>query len=98
MTIHHPAPSLRPLGPILVISLLLIMLIAGLAWAHVVGRKGLAAVEQAELIEIARETQEFCAGLGLKKQAGDYARCVSGLAEIRRKQKERWDAVTAGLM
>jgi len=98
MTINHPAPSLHPLGPILAISLLLLMLVAGLAWAHVVGRNALAAVEQAELNEIEQENQNFCAGLGLKEQGADYVRCVSGLAEIRRKQKERWDAVTASLM
>ena len=52
----------------------------------------------AKKIEVALENKEFCATLGFKEQASDYVRCVSGLGEICRKQKERWDEAIVGLM
>jgi hypothetical protein len=69
-----------------------------LAWAYVTGRNAQAAADLAEQKEVNQENKEFCTALGFREQAGDYARCVSGLGEIRRKQKERWDAVIAGLI
>jgi len=98
MSTLDPAQSSHATVPITAISLFLIAIVAVLAWAHVTGRNALAAADLAERNEIARENKEFCTALGLQEQAGDYARCVGGLGDIRRKQKERWDAVIAGLM
>jgi cbb3-type cytochrome oxidase subunit 3 len=94
----HPAQSSHESGPVVALALFAIVLIAVLAWAYVTGQNAQAAAELAEQNEVARENKEFCTVLGFKEQAGDYARCVSGLGEIRRKQKERWDAVIVGLM
>jgi|RhiMethySRZTD1v2_1073278.scaffolds.fasta_scaffold3220131_2 hypothetical protein len=69
--------------------LCLVAVIAALAWAFIVGRNAQAAGELWERNEVARETKEFCTGLRFQEHDSDYARCVSGLDELRRKQKER---------
>jgi len=79
-------------------AVFLVAFIGALAWAFVVGRDAQAAAELAERNEIARENKDFCNGMGFKESDSDYTRCVSGLDEIRRKQKERWDAVIAGVL
>ena len=63
-----------------------------LAWAFVVGRTAQAAVDAAERAEIAQEDRALCTGLGFAEQDHSYSRCTGGLAEVRRKQKERDDA------
>jgi hypothetical protein len=63
-----------------------------LASAFVVGRNAQIAADAAERDEIAREDKQLCTELGFTDQDGKYLRCAGGLAEIRRKQKERWDA------
>jgi hypothetical protein len=66
--------------------------VAALAWAYVSGVNAQGAAQLAEQKEVAQENKEFCTGLGFREQGSDYARCVSELGEIRRKQKDRWDA------
>jgi len=62
-----------------------------LAWAFVIGRAAQAAVDAAETAEIVQEDRRFCVELGFEEQDNRYFRCTSGLAEIRLKQRERWD-------
>ena len=69
--------------------LCLVAVIAAFAWAFIVGRNAQASAELWERNEVAREAKEFCTGLRFQEQDSDYARCVSGLDELRRKQKER---------
>ena len=71
--------------------LCLIALTALLASAFIVGRNGQIAADAAEKDEIAREDKTLCADLGFTDD-GKYLRCAGAFAEIRRKQKERWDA------
>lgn len=73
-------------------ALCLAVTAALLASAFVVGRNAQDAADAAERDEIAREDKTLCAELGFADQDSKYLRCASGLAEIRRKQKERWDA------
>ena len=73
-------------------ALCLIVLAALLASAFVVGRNAQIAAGTGERDEIAREDKKLCAELGFADRDSKYLRCASGLAEIRRKQKERWDA------
>jgi hypothetical protein len=63
-----------------------------IASASIVGRNAQAVTEAAERDAIAGEDERVCAELGFGKQHEGYLRCASGLAEIRRKQKERWDS------
>jgi hypothetical protein len=69
----------------------LIVLAALLASAFIVGRNGQIAAEAVVRVEIAREDKTLCADLGFADD-GKYLRCAGVFAEIRRKQKERWDA------
>jgi hypothetical protein len=70
--------------------LCLTVLAALLASAFIVGRNGQIAANAAARDEIAREDKTLCADLGFTDD-GKYLRCAGVLAEIRRKQKERWD-------
>jgi hypothetical protein len=36
--------------------------------------------------------RNLCVELALEDEEPRYSRCLNGLADIRRKQKERWDA------
>jgi hypothetical protein len=63
-----------------------------IASAAIVGRNAQAVAEAAERDAIAEEDERVCAELGFGRQHEGHLRCASGLAEIRRKQKERWDS------
>ena len=93
MTTSQQAEGVREF-PLLSIAGVLCLAVIGvlLSSVFVVGRNAQVAADAAERDEIAREDTTFCAELGVADQDYKYLRCVSGLVEIRRKQKERWDA------
>ena len=62
------------------------------AWAFFVGRNAQIAADDAEKAEIAQEDRRSCTELGFEGPEGKYIHCTRVLAEIRRKQMERWDA------
>ena len=68
------------------------LIAALLAWAFTIGRNAQIAADAAERAEIAQEDRSLCTDLGFEEPLGRYTRCLNGLAEIRRKQKERSDA------
>jgi hypothetical protein len=72
----------------------LVMIAALLAWAFLVGRNAQTAADAAERAEIAQEDRTLCIDLGFDEHDGKYRRCTDGLAEIRRRQKERWVAAS----
>jgi hypothetical protein len=84
-----PAPELPLSGIALVLCV--IVLAALLAWAFIVGRNSQIAADAADRAAIAREDKTLCADLGFADH-GEYLRCASVFAEIRRKQKERLDS------
>ena len=85
----HEFPSSR-MVPVLFFLMVVAALITSAIFA---GRNAQAGADAAERDEIAREDKTLCTGLGFAEQDRNYIRCLSGLAEIRRKQKERWDAM-----
>jgi hypothetical protein len=72
--------------------LCLVVVAVLLASAFVVGRNAQIAADAAERDEIAREDQMVCTEFGFVDQDSKHFRCAGRLAEIRRKQKERWEA------
>jgi hypothetical protein len=93
MTTSEQAERVRDVPPSrLAGALCLAVTAALLASAFVVGRNAQVAADAAERDEIAREDRTLCAELGFGDPDSRYLRCARGLAEIRRKQKERWDA------
>jgi hypothetical protein len=91
ITEHARPASELPLSRTTVV-LCLAVVAALLASAFFVGRNAQIAADAAERDEIAQEDRRFCTALGFEEQDGKYFRCAGGLSEIRRKQKERWDA------
>ena len=80
-------------GPSWIVAALVLPAIAVLlGWAFVVGRNAHDAASAMEKAEIAQEDRRLCSALGLEELDGKYARCLGGLVEIRRRQKERLDA------
>ena len=65
-----------------------------LAYAFIVGRAAQVAADAAERAEIVREDGKLCAELGFEAQDPRSVRCTGGLMEIRRRQKQRWDAAS----
>lgn len=63
-----------------------------IAWAFVAGRGAQTSASNAERAEIRREDEALCIDLGFELPEPKHARCLNGLADIRRKQMERWDA------
>jgi hypothetical protein len=63
-----------------------------------VGSDARSKAELAEAALIEKENRTFCVGLGVSPQTDSYTRCANGLAEIRRLQKERWDADAMGIL
>jgi hypothetical protein len=63
-----------------------------LAWAAVTGRNARAAADAIERAEIAQENKTLCTELGFEEADTRYVRCQNGLAQIRRKQTNRWNA------
>ncbi len=67
------------------------LIAALLAWGFTIGRNAQIAADAAKRAEIAQEDRMLCTDLGFEEPQGRYTRCLNGLAEIRRKQKERWN-------
>ena len=78
--------------PQVVPALCLAAVAAFLAWAYIIGRNAQTTAVVAERPEIALEDDALCVGLGFAEHDDTYRRCMAGLLDIRRKQKERWDA------
>ncbi len=57
-----------------------------------------AAAERSEVALLEQENHDFCTGLGLADKSDAYARCTSGLTPIRQRQRERFDAESAGIL
>ena len=55
-----------------------------------------ATYERAEAARIEQENRAFCAGLGLAENSEPYTRCTGGLTAIRQRQREHFDAESAG--
>jgi hypothetical protein len=62
------------------------------------GQRMRAEAERAEAATIEQEDRSFCTGLGHAFGTDLYSRCSIGLGEIRRTQRERWEASTDGLL
>jgi hypothetical protein len=91
ITTEQGAPAWEPPFARIASVLCLIILAALLAAAFVAGRNAQIAAEAGERDEIAREDKTLCAGLGFADDS-KYLRCAGAFAEVRRKQKDRWDA------
>jgi len=68
----------------------------GTAYTYSVATRSASEQRRATLIQ--EERRGFCLGLGLVNQSEPYARCVTGLAEIQRRQHERFEAESAGML
>ena len=77
----HTAPAVIGFG---FIALIVVM---GLAYDH--GRTRHTSAMTAETAAIENEDIAFCTGLGIAQNSDAFARCKSGLVDIRRSQQER---------
>jgi len=68
------------------------------AVAYVYGRDARLNAERAEASIVERESGALCASLGLAAQTEAYARCISGLTDIRRRQDERRNEDAMGML
>jgi hypothetical protein len=75
-----------------------ILLAAIFISAFTTGRVARMNAEQAEAVRIQQENQTFCRGLGFVLGSGAYANCTEGVADIRRRQREKWEMDATGLI
>jgi hypothetical protein len=91
----HPAraiePALRWAGSA-AFALSALALAYMLAGALINGPQARAAAERDRAIAIEQEDQTFCSSLNISPTNEMYARCRSGLADIRRRHEERLSA------
>ena len=68
------------------------------AWAYQLGQRLLAEHLAAEAGIVASENRVFCNSFGLAETSNEFARCATGLDNIRQKQRERLETATIGLL
>jgi len=73
-----------------------LLLISAVAFDY--GRGAHARLEQAEAATSEEEINAFCRGLGLVADNGTFARCTSGLHDLTRHLRERWERDAAGVL
>jgi hypothetical protein len=74
-----------------------IALIVVLGLAYDYGRARHATVTSAETTAIEDEDIAFCSRLGIAQNSDAFARCKSGLVDIRQSHQERTNSVTSGM-
>ena len=78
-----------------IIALALVILLGA---TYTYGLQARAAAESAEAALVAQENHTFCTSLGFTTAVEAYTRCTNGLAAIRQRQRERFDAEAAGIL
>jgi hypothetical protein len=73
-----------------------LVVLFGAAYSY--GLAARAASEQSEAARIWQENRAFCASLGLTDKTEPYTRCTSGLTGIRQRERERFEAESAGIL
>jgi hypothetical protein len=77
-----------------VVAGLVIML--GAVYSYGLAMRSVSERSQASVIE--GERRAFCVGLGLADKSEPYARCITGLTAIQQRQRERFEAESAGIL
>jgi hypothetical protein len=91
--VHHHASQTVPVA--LGASFIALIVVLGFAYDH--GRARQDSAMSAETAVIEDEDIAFCARLGIAQNSDTFARCKSGLADIRRSQRERIDNAVTGM-
>ena len=82
----------------LVIGIGVLCVLVLFATVYEYGRAIRAASQLSDSRVIQQEDHGFCLGLGLADKSEAYAQCTSGLTAIRQRQRERFDAESAGIL
>ncbi len=90
---HSVTWSVRAIFGFLVLGVVVL-----LSYAYTYGSAARASANRAEALMIQSENETFCTGLGLAPKTESYARCVAGLTEIRRRQQQRFNDDTMGIL
>jgi hypothetical protein len=75
------------------LALLLVM-----AAAYAYGRDVRTRVAQAETSAREQGASAFCRDLGLSSDSAAFTRCVTGLGELRGRDRSRWEADAVGIL
>ena len=86
----------HPAYLVMAVSAVCLVVLFGTVYQY--GLAARVAAERSEVALVQQENHDFCTGLGLADKSDAYARCTGGLTAIRLRQRERFDAESAGIL